>query len=146
MRKTARTIAYGFTLIELMIVIAILGFLVAIAFPSYQDYIRKSRRADAKAALSQLAQFMERNYSVAQRYDKADAAGTTSVTLPFTASPVDGNPKYYNISFSGTPTLTAYSLQAVPISGTSQANDVCATLTIDQTGQKGTSSGRTDCW
>lgn len=147
MRKFMRSAEGGFTLIELMIVIVVLGILTAIALPSYQDSVRKSRRADAKAALSQLAQFMERNYSIAQRYDTNSAGTAISTLLPFSASPVDTSPKYYNISFStSTLTTTAFTLQAVPISGTSQASDVCQTLTLDHTGQKGTSSGRTDCW
>ena len=54
----------GFTLIEVMIVVALIALLATIAMPSYQDSIRKSRRADAKAALVQLAQFMERNLLV----------------------------------------------------------------------------------
>lgn len=131
----------GFTLIELMIVVAVVAILSAVAYPSYQDSIRKSRRADAKAALVQLAQFMERNYSLSQCYDK-DSAGK-SVTLPFNKSPVDGTNKFYDLSLSAV-TQTTFTLQAVP-AGT-QATDVCATLEIDNTGARSTTSSRTDCW
>lgn len=59
----------GFTLIELMITVAIVGILSMIAYPSYTDYMIRSRRSDAKAALIEAAQMLERNYTVANRYD-----------------------------------------------------------------------------
>ena len=133
----------GFTLIELMIVVVVIAVLAAIALPSYQDSIRKSRRADAKAALVQLAQFMERNFSLAQRYDK-DSAGA-AIALPFTESPVEssGTTKYYDLSLS-TPSQSTFTLTATPKNA--QVADVCEKLTIDNAGSKGTSSTRTDCW
>jgi len=133
----------GFTLIELMIVVAVISILAAIALPSYQDSVRKSRRADAKAALVQLAQFMERNFSLSQRYD-LDSAGT-AIALPFTESPVDSGSKFYDLSLSAASlTATTYTLTATPKNG--QTVDVCGSLTIDNAGSKGTSSSRTDCW
>lgn len=131
----------GFTLIELMIVVAVISILSAVAYPSYQDSVRKSRRADAKATLVQLAQFMERNYSLSQRYDK-DSAGN-AVTLPFTKSPVDGATKFYDLSLEASD-QTTFTLKAVPTGA--QATDVCATLKIDNAGARSTTSGRTDCW
>jgi len=133
----------GFSLIELMIVVVVISVLAAIALPSYLDSVRKSRRADAKTALVQLAQFMERNFSLAQRYDK-DSAGT-GVALPFTQAPVDSPTKYYDLTVS-TPTQNTFTLTATPISGTSQESDVCLNLTLDNAGARGTSSSRTDCW
>lgn len=131
----------GFTLIEMMIVVVLIAVLTAIALPSYLDSIRKSRRADARAALVQLAQFMERNYSLAQRYDQNSAG--TAITLPFTQSPVDSSPKYYDLSLTAVAQNT-YRLQATPIAGTSQANDSCTSLTLDQVGTKGGTG--TNCW
>ncbi len=86
--KRSRLSARGFTLIELMIVVAVIAILAAIAYPSYQDSVRKSRRADAKAALLDLAQFMERNYTTANRYDQ-NSAGTAinTAALPYGESP-----------------------------------------------------------
>ena len=131
----------GFTLIELMIVVAVIALLAAIALPSYQDSVRKSRRADAKAALVQLAQFMERNFSLAQRYD-LDSAGN-AIALPFTESPVDSGTKFYDLKLTAVG-LSTFTLTATPKNG--QAADVCMDLTIDNAGSKGTSSTRTDCW
>ena len=141
-RRTVRRDS-GFTLIELMIVVVVISILAAIALPSYLDSVRKSRRADAKTALVQLAQFMERNYSLAQRYDK-DSAGA-AIALPFTQAPVDSPAKYYDLS-PGNPAQNTFTLTATPIAGTSQTSDVCLNLTLDNTGARGTSSGRTDCW
>ena len=131
----------GFTLIELMIVVTVIAALSAIAFPSYQESVRKSRRADAKAVLVQLAQFMERNYSLSQRYDK-DSAGV-NIALPFSKSPVEGSNKFYDLSLDAVD-QTTFTLKAVPTGA--QATDVCATLSIDNAGARSSSSARTDCW
>lgn len=135
----------GFTLIELMIVVAITGILAAIAYPSYQEHIRKTRRADAQTALMELSQFMERHYTANGRYLNADA---TAPTLPFTEAPKDGATKYYDVGFpAGTaPTANAYTLQAVPKGA--MAGDVCGTLTLTNTGAKGQAAGQTQatCW
>jgi type IV pilus assembly protein PilE len=131
----------GFTLIELMIVVGIVGILVAIAYPAYQDQIRKTKRADAEAGLTELAQFMERFYTSNGRY--VDGGGAPPA-LPFTQTPKDENAKAYNLSLSAV-NATSFTLQAVPIGA--QAADSCGTLTLTNTGQKGASGGAVStCW
>lgn len=132
--------AKGFTLIELMIVVAVIGILTAIAYPSYQDSVRKSRRTDAKSALLELAQFMERNYTLSNRYDK-DSSGA-AVVLPYTETPKDGTAKYYNLSISASD-AQSFTLKAEPKN--SQVSDTCGDLSITNTGEK-TASGIGQCW
>lgn len=141
--KPTRSGERGFTLMELMIVVAIVAILASIMLPSYQDQVRKSRRADAKAALTELSGFMERFYASNGRYDQ-DGAGN-AVTLPFTQSPKEGR-KFYNLSVA-TPDPDQYTLTADPIAGTGQENDVaagvsCDPLTLDHLGAK----TPTGCW
>lgn len=136
---TMRSRTSGMTLIELMIVVAIVGILASVAYPSYLDHIRRARRADAQSALLQNAQFLERYYTTNGRY--VDAAGDAPA-LPITEAPNDGGTKYYDLSFSGNVDATTYTLQAVP-SG-AQASDPCGTLTITQAGLKGADAA--DCW
>lgn len=133
----------GFTLIEVMIVVAIIGIIAAIGYPSYQDHVRKARRADAQTALLELSQFMERHYTSNGRYLKAD---NTAPDLPFSEAPKDGATKTYDLSFTATPTANAYTLRAVPKG--SMAGDACGTLTISNTGAKGQVAGATpeQCW
>ncbi len=138
----------GFTLIELMIVVAVVGILSAIAYPSYTSYVLKARRGDAKAALTELSQWMERNYTTSGAYNK-DSGGTTIVTasLPYVTSPKTGTATNYNLSFTAAPTASAFTLQAVPVGG--QLNDLCGTLTLDNTGAKTSIKGGVavaDCW
>ncbi|MCI1010624.1 type IV pilin protein [Pseudomonas oryzihabitans] len=136
----------GFTLIELMIVVAIVGILAAIAYPSYQEHIRRANRADAQASLMELAQFMERNYTRLGRYT-TDTAGTAP-TLPFTTSPKDGGRAIYDLSLSAV-TATDYTLQAAPRADGSMVGDRCGNLTLTNAGlkgQSGTGVTTADCW
>lgn len=134
----------GFTLIELLVVVAVLGILASIAVPSYFEHLRRGARADAKAALLEDAQFLERNFTEASRYDQTSAG--VAVTLPVTQAPRDGS-AYYSITLTaGTSTFT---LTATPISGTRMEGDLCGNFTLNQLGQKGLTSASgsiSDCW
>ena len=125
----------GFTLIELMVVVAIIAILASIAYPSYIDHIVKTRRAAGTACLLEQAQFMERYYSTNMGYAGA--------TLPNTGCKTDLT-EHYAFAYSAGPTATAFTLQATP-QGTQAANDtLCGTLSINEKGTKSpTTAG---CW
>lgn len=127
---------HGFTLLELMIVVAIIGILASIAYPSYTKYVQRANRADAQAIMMENAQFMERYFTTNGTYEDAD--------LPKGQSPENGTARY-SITLPEA-TATAYTIQAAP-SG-SYADTECGTMTITQTGAKtetGTGS-LGDCW
>jgi type IV pilus assembly protein PilE len=129
----------GFTLIELMIVVAIIGILAAVAYPAYQSYVEKTRRGQAQADLLELVQFLERRYANRFDYEKT---GGGNPDLPFDISPREGNPAAYDLSFSVNVTPDTFTLQAVPKAV--QSGDRCGTMTIDHQGTR--SADENDCW
>lgn len=127
----------GFTLIEVMIVVAIVAIIAAIAIPSYNRYVVRSKRADAMGTLITAVQAVERyksnnNFS----YVGARAAGIIPTQVP-----ADGGDAYYTIDFQADPTVTTYTLVATP-TGSQPASD--GTLTINQNGVKSWNGNA--CW
>ncbi len=133
----------GFSLIELMVTVAIIGILAAVALPSYQNHVMQSNRAVAKAILLENAQFMEQFYTENSRYDQTP--GGVAVALPIAQSPRPGGGAIqYNISLQAV-ALNTFTLQAIPAG--SMAGDVCGTLTLANTGLQGASGGTVaQCW
>lgn len=138
--------AKGFTLIELMVVVAIVGILASVAYPSFMSQVRKSRRSDAVVAMSGVQQAQER-----WRANSATYASNTQMTTLTTATPpglgrsatTDGG--YYTLAVSGD-TATGYILTATAVSGKSQASDTgCTSLVITVTNGSGVKTPDA-CW
>jgi type IV pilus assembly protein PilE len=137
----------AFTLIELMVTVAIIGLLAGIVYPSYKDSVRKSRRADVKSVVLGLANAMERHFTETNSYLGA-AAGSANTGAAGIYTIPTATATYYTVTISAA-TASSYTLSAAP-TGT-QSTDECGTLTLDHTGVKavtGAASGitATNCW
>jgi type IV pilus assembly protein PilE len=117
----------GFTLIELMIVVAVIGILAAIAYPNYLEYVARGNRAEAKAALMEGAQSLERYFAVQGTY--LNAANNLAPVFPTVAG--NGN---YNIAVSGNPTATSFLLRATRAN--SMQADECGDFQVSHTGAR----------
>lgn len=131
--NNSKRYCYGFTLIELMITVAILAIIAAIAYPSFQEQVRETRRANAQSDLLELASYMERFYT--QNFSYAAAA------IPFNESPKQGNNKFYDLDLQAVD-ANSYTLRAAPKGG--QAGDRCGTMTLNEVNQR--AAGAADCW
>jgi len=105
----------GFTLIELMIVVAIIGILAAIAFPAYTQYVESARRADAQGALMSLANAMERFHTQNGTYAGASVGAAAGDIFPAEA-PLDGSQKWYDLVITAQD-ATSYQIEAQPKNG-----------------------------
>ena len=131
----------GFTLIELMVTVAVVAILAAVAFPSYQDSLRKSRRTDGKNALTQAVANMERYYTEKNSYASAVMCATPANQPSICSgicSAVGGTctstERNYTIAFTAGPTATTFTLVATPAVGSSQVLD--GMLSIDEKNAK----------
>lgn len=137
----------GFTLIELMIAVAIAGTLASIAYPSYAKYIQKAKRAQAQAALMSMASAMEQwRVENNNNYLGAKDATTEKILIFANSVPTDGGTKTYTLSI---PALnqTSYTLMATPEGA--QLNDECGSLTLNSAGKKAAVKDNVaimDCW
>lgn len=131
----------GFTLIELMVVVAMIGILAAIAMPAYKEYARKARRADAKNAL--IALQLQQEKWRASRIAYSATLGPPPNFLNWTTTSADG---HYRLAVTAA-SATAYNMTAVPIAGGKQAGDRCGTFAINQNGRNTTGSyANAECW
>lgn len=130
---------HGFSLLELLAVVAIIGILASIAYPMYQEQVVKSRRAAGAACLQERAQFMERYYTTNMTYVGAPNPPACSAEV----SP------YYRVQFNGTPGAKAFRLEAVPQGVQATKDTKCGTLSLTAQGvrgESGTASSAAECW
>lgn len=127
-----------------MIVVAVIGILGAIAYPSYTEYVMRGHRTDARMGLLQAQQWLER---------AATATGLYPTTLPASLTWADDSSKRYTIGFSNGNSDTAFTLTATPKPNSPQTKDKCGTLTLTHTGQRdikdkpsGSTMTAADCW
>lgn len=144
MIKTMRLLdrdARGFTLIELMVVVAIIAILAAFAVPNYLRYGLRARRADAQQSLLRIASAQERYYSTNNGY----ATSLTAIGFTLTTS----EKGYYTLSLDPASTSTSkFTAVATPVAGGPQAKDDCKALSITNAGVKSATGSTTNgtCW
>lgn len=124
----------GFSLMELLITIAVIGILASIAYPSYTQHVQRSNRTEGQALLNEAAARQERYYAQNNKY------GSTAASLGLSSDTSSNGHYKLTIEVDG----NAYALHAAP-QGV-QAKDSCGSLSLDEKGVKSSDSGNSDCW
>ena len=125
----------GFTLVELIVTIAILGILTSIAIPAYTSYVQKGNRPAAKTALLEMASRQESYYALNNTY----ASQATTLGYSANSFTVPGNNQNYytvTVASASSGTVPGYTLQATPVASSVQASDACVIYQLDQLGNK----------
>jgi type IV pilus assembly protein PilE len=132
--------AKGFTLIEMLIVVAIVAILAAIAYPAYQNYIMRTRRADGKELAMRIAAAEERYFT---NFNKYSTDLVNDIHVDSTSEK-----KYYTAEVTLDNADQSYVITVTPDPSLPQASDACGALTINNTGYKHQSGGETNgkCW
>lgn len=146
-RLRAQAAGAGFSLVELLVILVIVGIVSAIALPNYLQHVERGHRAEAAGALLEAQHFMERYYSVYGRYDGSAHETGQQPELPLRLQGIPaGADQRYRLRLDGL-TVNAYELRAEPVG--SMAGDKCGALTLNQTGLKGLADSDlnpADCW
>lgn len=147
----------GFTLIELMITVAVIAILGAIAYPSYVEHVARGRRADAKTVMLEATQVLERRFTECGAYNrKPDCAAAANmgevIASSLQSSPKEGATKWYQMD-AGNTTLAAATFTLTFLPQGAQASDKCGSFQLANTGQKsvinkpaGSTATVSDCW
>ena len=142
----------GFSLIELMIAIVVVGILAAIGYPSFQEHVQTTKRAECAGGLVSLAGAMERHFTRNNTYLGAGASGANTgapdASVHTAQCPIDGGTATYNLTIQAA-TASTFEVRAAPTGA--QSGDKCGTLTLSNTGLKGINGADTgvtaqDCW
>jgi type IV pilus assembly protein PilE len=141
----------GFTLVEMMIVVAIIGILAAIAYPAYTEQVRRGKRSEAQTAILEVSQFLQRYYAARGTFTGVDADDGLFKSNGWDRIPRDtGRTQTYSVELEDIEGLKGlgYKIRATPAGGES-SDPKCGSLTLDDKGRKGTSAGSdkvNDCW
>ena len=145
----------GFTLVELMIVVAIIGLLAMIGYPSYEEYIRRANRTEAKNLMMRIAGEQEKFFSTFNRYSgdingaRTGDPATSGLNMPdtnqdFRGGVLDANDRaYYTVAVDLTDANLGYTLTATPV-GTQQSSDRCGDFVLDSRGNR--TADEDGCW